>query len=266
MKIITVTNRKGGVGKTTMAVHIAAGLANRGLNVGLIDTDSQGHAALFLDMEEENGLFQTLIEKQPLEEVVRIVPPGHYTLNPDEATGNLFLLPSSEKTYKIPYELDAEDAFAFLEMAEDFAAKANLDVIVIDTNPTLSMFDGAVYMATDGFIYVTECEALSFDGIAKATEQVANLSRQRRRYLQRETRILGVIPNKLKANTVLHRKNIAELAQTYTDIVWSPITHRIAWAESAQAHRTVYVYAPDEQEATDANMLADNTLKAIQSW
>ena len=74
MKVFTVTNRKGGVGKSTIAAHVAGGLALRGLRVGLIDTDSQAHAGLMLGVRDGNGLHQALVEHKPLNHVVLDVP------------------------------------------------------------------------------------------------------------------------------------------------------------------------------------------------
>jgi len=266
VKVITVTNRKGGVGKTTMAVHIAAGLAIRGKRVGLVDTDSQGHAGLMLGMNEENGLFDVMIGGRPVEETIRCVPPERYSPADRPPLGALWLLPSSDNTYKIPYELDPGAAFAFLDVVNAFVDAQALDVVIVDTNPTMSLFDGSVYMATDGFIYVTECERLSFDGVAKAIAQMLRLGKSREKYLNRSCELVGIIPNKLKAGTVLHRHNIAHLKQSFGDVVWTPVTHRIAWAEATNLGETVYTYAPDGQEAMDAWYLVGQTERTLAAW
>lgn len=266
MKIISVTNRKGGVGKSTMAVHIAAGMATLGGRVGLVDTDSQGHAGLMLNMPEENGLFRALVEKAPMQEVLREVPIEHYSTPDNPARGALYLLPSGNQTYKIPHELDAGDAFAFLEVLEAMGEIFNLDVIVIDTNPTMSLFDGAVYMATDGFIYVTEINRLAFDGLQKITEEIARFSKSRKRYLGRGSRIIGIIPNKMQANTVLHRESITELVGAYGELVWQPVISRIAWAECTNLSEPIYKYAPSGQEAADAWRVTTQTMEVIRQW
>ena len=266
MKTIAVTNRKGGVGKSTMAVHIAAGLATLGYRVGLVDTDSQGHAGLMLNMPESNGLFDLLVDKRPLNDVIQAVNPAQYSTPERPAQGALFLLPSSDQTYKIPYELDAGEVFVFLEAMEEFDAVCGLDVVIIDTNPTMSMLDGVVYMATDGFIYVTECERLSFDGVERAITQMLRFGKSRKRFLDRENEVVGIIPNKLKANTILHRHNVSDLGKVYGDLVWTPVTHRIAWAEGANLNEPVFIYAPDGQEARDAWYLVRQTEKALERW
>lgn len=266
MKIIAVTNRKGGVGKSTMATHIAAGMATLGNNVALIDTDSQGHAGLMLGMPDENGLFNVLIEKQPLEQVVRLVASENYSTADHPSKGNLYLLPSSDKTYKIPYELGPDESFLFLETMEQFGKDYNLDLIIIDTNPTMTMFDGAVYLAADGYIYVTECERLSLEGVQKAIEQMQRFGSSRQRYLGRDSRVLGIIPNKLRASTFVHRHNITALAEQYPGLVWTPITLRTIWTEASNAQELVYTYAPTGQEARDTWDMVERTVKALEAW
>jgi chromosome partitioning protein len=268
MRIIAVTNRKGGVGKSTMATHIAAGLAAMGCNVALVDTDSQGHAGLMLAMPDENGLYAALIEKQPLQDVVRLVAPESYSTPDLPSRGHLYLLPSSDRTYKVPFELRQEESFLFLEKLEEMGQLFALDAIIIDTNPTLSLFDGAVYLAADDYIYVTECERLSLDGVQSAVEQMQTFSRQRRKYLNRESRVMGIIPNKFRANTLIHRENISAIAQHFNTedrkIVWPPVTLRTAWVEAANLQELVYTYAPTGQETRDAWDVVRRTAEAIE--
>lgn len=266
MKIIAVTNRKGGVGKSTMATHIGAGLAIRGYRVGMVDTDSQGHCSLMLGMPDENGLFNLMIEKQAFEDVLRPVPPEHYSTETDPAQGALFLLPSSDRTYQIPHMLKPEETFLFLQLMEEMGEQYALDVIIIDTNPTMSLFDGAIYLAADGYIYVTECERLSFDGIQKALEQMERFGKQRRQYLGRDSHIAGIIPNKLRADTRNHRHNISRLAEAFPGLVWPPVTLRTIWAEATNAEELVFTYAPVGNEASDAWEIVNRTVKVLESW
>lgn len=264
MKIVAVTNRKGGVGKSTMTTHIAAGLAAKGLNVAIVDTDSQGHASLMLGLPDENGLYAALIEKKPLDQVVRLVSPDVYSTADYPSQGNLYLLPSSDFTYKVPYELKQEETFLFLETLETMGEWLNLDAILIDTNPTLSLFDGSVYLAADGYIYVTECERLSIDGVQSAMQQMTGFSRQRRKYLNRDSRILGIVPNKMRPKTMVHRMNITAIADAFPGVVWPPVTLRTAWVESANLQEMIYKYAPTGQEARDAWQLVDRTMEGLK--
>lgn len=274
---IASTNRKGGVGKTTFAIHAAAGLAIKGYRVGLVDTDSQGHSALMLGMSVEDGLFKALIENKPFEDCVQVVPPEQYTTPDNPPRGELLLMSSGMSTYKIPYEIasseSGDDPFLFLEMLERFKQAAGLDVVIIDTNPTMSLFDAHIYMAADGFLYVTENERLSFDGIGQALNQFDRAAQRRRRYLNRETQIVGIVPNKFRASTVLHRENIKDLYQQIVQrypqqahLVMQPVTLRIAWAEAATFGEAIYRYAPGGQEAADAWRVTNKIEEALKSW
>jgi chromosome partitioning protein len=266
MKIIAVTNRKGGVGKSTVSTHVAAGLATHGFNVGLVDTDSQGHASLMLQMPDENGLYDALIAKRPLQEIVRLVPTEHYSTPDHPSTGNLYLLPSSDRTYKIPFELQQEESFLFLETMEEMGELYRLDVIIIDTNPTLNLFDGAVYLAADGYIYVTECERMALDGVQSAIEQMHRFSKRRQKYLGRESRILGIVPNKFRAKTNAHRDNITWLAEKYPGLVWNPVILRTVWVEAANYQELIYTFAPTGQETRDAWNMVERAKGTLLAW
>lgn len=269
MKIIAVTNRKGGVGKSTISTHIAAGLAAHGWKVGLVDTDSQGHAGLMLGMPEQNGLYNIMVNGSPLENEVLVVPSEKYSTPDHPSAGTLYLMPSSTKTYRIPYEMEEEekqDAFLFLDVLHRFGEFGNLDAIIIDTNPTMNMFDAHVYMAADGFIYVTECERMSFDGVQKALEQVTRTGKRRQRYLGRESRTLGIIPNKMRPKTVVHRQNIAELAEVYPGMVWTPMMLSTVWVEASQLQEPVFLYSPTSDAAQNAWRIVQRTKEAIETW
>jgi chromosome partitioning protein len=271
MKVITVTNRKGGSGKTTVAVHLAAGLATRGYNVGIIDTDSQGHSALMLGLPQENSLYRVMIEDKPLVEEVVIVPPDLYTTPDKPAQGKLFLLRGYDKTYKIPYDMDATAIFAFHDLCHRFGELAGLDIVIVDTQPTMSQFDGAVYLATDAFLYPTECEMLSITGLTEAIEQMKAFNQHRERYLGSATRILGIIPNKMRTNTVLNQHNIAVLGREFGvfdkgGLVMSPLRLLTVWGQACNERVPVFVFEPSGEAAVDAWRIVDNVEQRLKQW
>ena len=266
MITIAVSNRKGGTGKSTISTHLAAGIATLGYNVAVVDTDSQGHASLMLGMQEEDGLFAALVDKKPLADLVRLVPKEKYSTEDRPSAGNLYILPSSSLTYRIPHMINPDEGFLFLQKMEELGELLNLDAIIIDTSPTLTLLDGAIYLATDAFIYVTECERLSLDGVSKAIEQMKRFTQQRHHYLNRDSRIIGIVPNKMRARTRLHRHNIRMLAEAFPGLVWSPIILGTIWAEATNVGELVYTYAPSGQEAADAWKMVEHTMEVVASW
>lgn len=268
MKIVAVTNRKGGVGKSTMSTHIAQVLAASGSRVGIVDTDSQGHAALFLNMvqgqrddygnvivedkDANNGLYRALIERAPVSDVVLDVPAEQYAVpGSDYQAGTLCLLPSSDRTYRVPLEINQGQIFAFLELVEEMADLKKLDVVLVDTNPTLNLFDAWVFMAADSYIFVTECEQMAFDGIKSATEQIGNIRATRKRYLGRDSELMGIIPNKFRASTFVHKQNISFLGEAFPGKVWSPVNLRTAWVDASEMRLPIYRTAPRDQGTRD---------------
>lgn len=260
MKVIAVKNNKGGVGKSTIAAHIAVGMSMRGLRVGLIDTDTQGHASFMLNSAESDGLYDVLIRGLPVGEVaVPIEIPGLLDV------GNLWLLPGAMRTYKIAHELGDERAFAFVELCDDMAKEFDLDVIVVDTAPTMSQLDGAIMLAVDEFLYVTECERLAFDGVVKAIAQMEQSAKSRRRWMNRESHVLGIIPNKMRAGTSLHRHNIKMLSDHYGALVWTPIRQATVWPEAANFGQLIFQYAPNDGSAADAWAITDRVITEMEA-
>lgn len=206
--VLVIANAKGGVGKSLYTTNIAGELALRGYNVGIVDTDSQGNAALYLGMQPENGLFKALIGVPqsddsyvpvPLVDLVRPVPLDSYIApdrdgNPIAQVGGVFLLPGHKETFKIPYLLN--DGEAFRDLLDAFIDQYNLDFVLVDTAPTLSLFDGSIYDAADGFLLVTECAPGSLAGIAECYERIERKNKRRMKRRERPSDIIGVIPNK----------------------------------------------------------------------
>lgn len=266
MSVITITNRKGGVGKTTLSTHLAAGLATIGYHVALVDTDSQGHCAATLQMPREDGLYQAMVQKTPIDQVIRHVPPENYSTPDMSSKGALYLLPSADFTHKIPYELDQTDAFAFLQAMDDLRSQYKLHAVVVDTNPTLTALDSYIYMASDAYIYVTEAERLASEAVDRAIQQMRRFAEHRERYLKRKSTVLGVVPNKIRPQTSAHQAGFAELQEAYGDLLWSPLHMRTVWVEASMVGQLVYNYAPSSNAATEAWEMVRTAIERLQQW
>lgn len=261
MKIIAVTNRKGGVGKSTIAAHVAAGLAIRGLNVCIVDTDPQGHAATLVGLPKSDALYEMVVEKANVSDVIRPVNPAAYATPDQPPQGSLWIVPSNTKTYMIPFM--EQNNFAFHERLEDLDELYKFDLCVVDTAPTAGMFDGSVYLAAHGVLYVTEAEALSFDGIREGLGQIQRLGQSRERYGASPLSVLGIVPNKVRANTRNHRRNLEKLAAAFPDLVWPAIIQRTLWTDASNYGQLIFSYAPSSGEAIDAWALVDRMEAAL---
>lgn len=249
---IAVVERKGGVGKTTVSAHIAAGLALAGDDVLLIDTDSQGDLSRVLGQQPVDHFYRWLVDGA--NDVVNIVPRTVYDpVVPDDAIwdSRLHLLPSHTQTWSIPFR--TTDPFVMLERLAELDERYN--AIIIDTAPTYSMLDAMVYLAADYFLLVTECEALSLAGVREGIASVSRYAARRALAGQPASAVLGIVPNKMRAGTVNHRANIKVLADEFGDLVWPPISQWTKFAEASNFGELVYRYTPDSAAANEARAL-----------
>src|SRR5690606_712602 len=106
MKVITLSNEKGGVGKTTMATHVAAGLAVRGKRVLLIDADAQANATTGFGLDEEPGFYDLLVRHAKWNEVLRVLTPEAYEPPDVKSKGLLAVLPGNGETQLIAQKID----------------------------------------------------------------------------------------------------------------------------------------------------------------
>jgi chromosome partitioning protein len=255
MKIITLLNEKGGVGKTTVATHIAAGLAIRGKRVILVDADPQGHATIAFGLAKEPGFYDLIVRNAPFQDVLRPVPPERFNI-PDEAAntkGQLLLVPSNIETRSIAGNIS--DAFTVIKRFNQL--RNAIDYVVFDTSPTPSLLHSSIYMATDGIIYPTKCEAWSFDGLRESFNHKDQFSPIRQQYNLSEIRVLGIVPTMYRGKTLEHQDNLRRLQETFGELVWKPLPVRTIWAEVASARRTVFSLAPGTATETDAWGLID---------
>lgn len=270
---IAVVNGKGGVGKTMIATNLAGELALRGYNVGLVDTDSQGNAANYLGIQPEDGLYRALVGVQngdnyapvPLPDLMRIIPTdSYYAPLPDgrepEQVGTIYMLPSSSNTFRIPYLLDDVDAFDAI--LDEMSQLYTLDFIIIDTAPTLSLFDGSIYAATDGFLYVSECEIGSLLGLNESVRRVERMQKHRTKRGLPPMKILGVVPNKFN-RLKEHIENVNAMGQAFPGLVY-PMIHLLkTFARATKFGQTVRAVDARSAAAGQITEMVERVLSAV---
>lgn len=250
MKIVTTVNEKGGSGRTTVATHIAAGLAARGQRVLLIDGDAQAHATIRCRIAKQPGLYDLLVRDANWENVCVEVPPEQYGI-PGEVLprGHLWVLPSNVETRNIANSIADSDRLT-LRLDEH---RDTFDVVIIDTSPTPSLLHGVFYTATDALLFVSQMAFTYFDGLKESIKrrQEANVTRQKRWGLP-EIETLGIVPTVYRGNTVEQAANYELLREQYGELVWRPIPQRTRWTESEGEAVPVWNLDPNCDAAMDA--------------
>ena len=261
MRIIALLNEKGGVGKTTVATHIAAGLAIKGYRVLLVDADPQGHATVMYGLNKEPGLYDLLVRNAPYNKVLRPIPAEAYDIPGKPVKGRLLLLPSNVETRNIASSINnilvVRDKFLPLE--------GTIDVIIVDTSPTPSMLHGSIALATDGIIIPTVCEMLAFDGVRESLIHRDSFIEKKKELGLGSVDLMGIVPTRYRRQTLEHTEMLEQLVNAFGDTVWSPIPDRIIWSEAARAFRPTFSYAPDSQAAMEAWQLVNHVEEAIHN-
>ena len=260
-KVITLLNEKGGVGKTTLSVHIAAGLAIRGARVLLLDTDAQAHSTFQLGVKEFGGLYRLLAQESEWKDVLRVADPAAWA-GEHVTSGALMVLPSNVETRVIPMVVD--DVTLLRERLEEMSQYA--DVVVIDTSPTPSLLHSMIYLASDYMVYPSECEALALDGLAKSVYHMKKLQKTRQAAGLDSVKLLGVQPTKYDPRTNAHRYALNLIGKHFgQQLAWDAIPVRTVWRDAAFAKRTLFAYQPDHIGAVEAWGLVDRVMEGISA-
>lgn len=251
MRTITLNGEKGGITKTTQAIHIAAGLAIKGERVLLIDADPQGHSTWSLGLDKTPSLYDVLVRQARIVDMLRLIDPDVYASG--QPAGKLYVLPGNAETRLIAeYVDDADVLHDQLERIE------GIDTVIIDTAPTASMLMAIIYAATDYVITPTQFEALSMQGMD------ATILRARKA----DTPVLAISPSLYEKGTYLHSDNLQILKQyaaTERLPMFEPIPKRTDWREASQVRKTVFRVFPHKPVVRDAWRLVEQVQEALKA-
>ena len=254
MITITLLNEKGGVGKTTLATHIAAGLALRGHDVMLIDADPQGNATSTLGLLKEPIFHDLIVRNAKWKDCVQTVHPDVYSPPNATSEGKLFAIPSNVETRNIANTIsDGLRIYKRLKQIETL-----VQYVIFDTSPTPSLLHSAVMMATDYLLMPTECELFSFEGVMESINHGTAAQQTAQMMGVKPVEILGIVPTMFRSNTVTHSAALEQLREQYGELAWEPIHNRIIWPEAAINHQLLFGFAPDHVATKELWQIIDN--------
>lgn len=223
MKTLVVANQKGGVGKTTLLVHMAHYAAEAGNRVLVIDLDPQGNTTSSLEAFASgtcsSALFVPELIRLKAEVATRITLIGADSalLNVDRAN------------------LDATRTF--VDQIRHLADSAQFDLCLIDTAPALGLRMVAAVTAANYVISPIELEAYSTDGIASMLKTLYGI----RQKLNPGLQFLGMLPSRVNPHSPAQKANLIDLLKSHSDlVVRKVITQRTSTGESATAKKPVW--------------------------
>lgn len=224
-KVITVTNQKGGVGKTTTSVNLAYFLAKAGHSTLVIDYDPQGNASTGLGLEKEK-LEKTICEvmtgEATLEDVIR----------PVEKIKNLFVAPTVPELANVEQEIINEQGkFVLLRNAISMI-EDKFEFILIDSAPSLSLLTVNAMVAADYLLLPVQTEFYALEGVA----QLLNSMSLVKRGMNKNLKLLGVLATMYDKRTALSSQVYAELKKYFKEKVFETVIPRNIRIAEAPSH------------------------------
>ena len=250
MKIIAVANQKGGVGKTTTSVNLAACLAVRGVRVLLIDLDPQANAtsALGFDSIDNHSIYGPILG---LEEVSKIVIPTRFK--------HLWLIPGDLNLAGAEVEVArSEDHLTRLRAAlEPLRRDATFDVVLLDCPPSLGILMTNALAAADELLVPIQCEYFALEGLSKIVQVIEQI---RASGANPDLRIGGILMTMFMRNN-LAQQVIHEVQTHFGDVIFKTVVPRTVRLSEAPSHgKTIIEYEPSGLGSAAYNTLADEFL------
>jgi chromosome partitioning protein len=260
MRSIAVMNQKGGVGKTTTSVNLAAGLAARGRKVCLIDLDPQGHASMHLGVEPTAStptIYQVFAGDKSLADIRQLVAP------------NLWVVPANVELAAIEIELaDVPDRELILRGAmQQFEQTQPLDYIILDCPPSLGVLTINALTAVKEVLIPLQPHFFALQGLSKLLETTARVTRR----LNRDLKVSGIAICLFETGTRLASDVIADLANFLKSsdpnapwagarIFQTKVRRNIKLAEAPSFGQSIFDYEPKSAGAQDYSSIIEEVI------
>ena len=248
-KTIVIANQKGGVGKTTTAIEIAAALSLQKKRVLLIDLDQQGNLSQYVGADNRKAsIYDALHGKVKIQNAI-------------QRTEICDVITSSPELSKADREfVDADDVFLLADLI-DFV-KEEYDYIVLDNNPSRNVLLTMAYVAGQFVIIPSECDAGSLDGIVAINRDIMKLRDGRMSFSK--ARIIGLVLTKTE-RTIMHSVAGEELEQIAERVGGDPfilnVRKSIVVSECKKVCQSLQQYSRWSAPAMDYRKIAEEIVR-----
>jgi len=233
-RVIAVLNQKGGTGKTTTAINVAAGLAEAGKRVLLVDLDAQGNVGISLGIKGPKTIYHVL--SQGADPVECAVP----------VRNNLDVLTSDHTLAAAEVELARKDRRSHA-LALRFGQLTQYDFVILDCAPSLSLLNqNALTYAAEVLVPVS-CDYLSLVGVKQVLRTIQYVNE----ILMHPVRICGVLPTFYDVRARISVDAVQNLRQYFKERTLPPVRINTKLKEAPSLKKTIFELAPDSHGARD---------------
>ena len=243
MRTICIINQKGGVGKTTTAINLAAGLSRNDKRVLLIDLDPQGNIDASLRLNADYDIYDAITGRQDILSCISNI------------AKNFDVITSKETLVKAEYYLATQQNSRMI--LKDLLGKIkNYDFIIIDCPPSLGLLNqNALAFCKEAFIPVST-DFLGYDALKKMTDIVGDINKN----YGSEIKISKIIPTLYDKRNKICKETLADMQNEFSELISYPIRANSKLKEAPKYGKSIFSYAENSPGAKDYGKLVEDVL------